>query len=128
MICLDSSFVIDYFKGDENAKKLMNKLDPDTLFITEISVFEIASGMINKGSKQLDVFMRFLNKVKIIPTNTMFSLESARIKKELELKGKKIDGMDLLIAGMMRSYGFTEIVTRNVKHFEHINKIKIINY
>ncbi|MFT4261182.1 MAG: type II toxin-antitoxin system VapC family toxin [Candidatus Woesearchaeota archaeon] len=128
MICLDSSFVIDYFKGDKDANKMIKKLDFETVFLTEISVFEISVGMINTNKKNLDMLLRFLDKIKIIPTTTMFSLEAARIKKELELKGMAIDSMDLLIAGMMRSYGFSKILTRNKKYFEKIDGLEVISY
>lgn len=128
MICLDSSFIIDYFRGDEKAKKILSKLDKDVLFITEITVFEVGYGMINTNNKNFDLFIKFVERIKLIPTTTMFALESAKIKKELESVGKKIASMDLLIAGLMRSFGIEKIVTRNAKHFEGINKIKVLTY
>lgn len=128
MICLDSSFIIDYFKGDKKAKELILKLDQENLFTTEITIFEVGYGLINTNKSKLDQFIKFVERIKIIPTATLFSLEAARIKKELEIKGKAIDSMDLLIAGMMRSFGIEKIVTRNAKHFEIINKINVIDY
>lgn len=128
MICLDSTFIIDYFRGDEKAKNLLFKLDKDFLFTTEITLFEVGFGMINTNKKNFDLFTKFIERIKIIPATTFFSLESAKIKKELESKGRKISSMDLLILGMMRSYGIKKIVTRNSKHFEGVEDISVINY
>lgn len=116
------------FQGDKKAKELILKLDQENLFTTEITIFEVGYEFLNTNKTELDQFIKFIERIKIITTATLFSLEAARIKKELEIKGKTIDSMDLLIAGMMRSFGIKKIVARNAKHFESINKINVINY
>ncbi len=81
-----------------------------------------------RSKKELGQFTSFLERIKIIPTTSFFSMEAATIGGELKNKGVTIDPEDLLIAGMMRSFGFEKIVTRNKKHFSKIKGLKVISY
>ena len=133
MICLDSSFVIDYLKGDFSAKKILAKYDEEKLFVSEFTVFEVAEGLIyslNKhdDKKSFDAFFEFLETIEILPLTNFFSLDAAKINANLNLKGKKIDSVDSLIIGSMFANNVFKIITRNVKHFSIVEGIKIINY
>jgi len=46
----------------------------------------------------------------------------------LESKGALIDDNDILIIGIMLSNGINQIITKNIKHFEKIEEIKVIKY
>lgn len=133
MICLDSSFVIDYLKGDSSAKKTLAKYEEEKLFVSEFTVFEVAEGLIyslnkNNDKKSFDVFFEFLETIEVLPLTNFFSLEAAKINANLNLEGKKIDSVDSLIIGSMFANNIFKIITKNVKHFSSINDIKIINY
>ncbi|OGM11189.1 hypothetical protein A2V80_00625 [Candidatus Woesebacteria bacterium RBG_16_39_8b] len=52
-------------------------------------------------------------------------LEYARVKANLEEKGKRLEDLDLLIAASALSIKLT-LVTRNVKHFERIKGLKLL--
>lgn len=107
----------------------MQKFKKSSLYLTEIAIFEVADGIFRKRNKaEFNKFVDFISKFNIIPTESMFSLEAARIAAELRLKGIEIDDNDLLIAAMMREYGFEKIITRNKKHFGQIKGIEVIEY
>jgi tRNA(fMet)-specific endonuclease VapC len=54
--------------------------------------------------------------------------KSAEIYDKLESKGQIIDDNDILIIGIMLSNGIKKIITKNIKHFELIEEIELINY
>lgn len=121
--------IVDYLKGDESAKKIISKNKKAGFYITEISIYEVLDGIYRrKSKKEFDLFISFISNFNIIPTTTGFALDSARIAAELRKKGITIEDSDLLIAGMMRSYGFENIITRNKKHFSQIKGIKVVSY
>ena len=134
MICLDSSFMIDYLKKDKNAISVFNKYKYEKMFITDISVFEISKGLIHSipkrksAEKQFDIFFEFTGILEVLPLMNLFALEAAKISAELSLKGKRIDDNDCLIAGTMIANGVKKIITKNVKHFSRIKGIEAIGY
>ena len=54
--------------------------------------------------------------------------KAARIYDILEAQGQMVDDNDILIAGIMISNGITNIITKNIKHFEIIEGIEVIKY
>ena len=62
-----------------------------------------------------------------------FQLNNAAAKKSSDIwaslknKGKMIKTSDILIAGIILSNNYNEIIT-NDKHFENIKKLKVVNY
>ena len=133
MICLDSSFIIDYLKGDLSAKKTLLKHKKDKICVSEFTVFEVAEGLIysmnkNKNKKMFSIFFEFLETIEILPLKNFFSLEAAKISAVLNLKGKKINSIDSLIAGSMIENNVFKIITRNTAHFMRIKGIQVINY
>jgi len=54
--------------------------------------------------------------------------KAAELYDKLESKGQLIDDNDILIIGIMLSNGINQIITKNIKHFEKIEEIKVINY
>ncbi|MFX1256647.1 MAG: type II toxin-antitoxin system VapC family toxin [Promethearchaeota archaeon] len=54
--------------------------------------------------------------------------KAAEIYDKLASKGEIIDDNDILIAGIMVINGIKKIITKNVKHFERIEGIEIIEY
>ncbi|MFH1590936.1 MAG: type II toxin-antitoxin system VapC family toxin [archaeon] len=131
-VCLDSCFLIDVLTGDPGAKKYLEKAEDTDLYTTEISIYEVALGILRskKGnpSKRFDIFLSFVENINIIPCIGQFSLEAARLNATLYKKGSPIDDMDCFISGMMQSAGVSKIATRNAKHFSKIPEIQIVQY
>ena len=53
---------------------------------------------------------------------------AAEIYELLKSRGQLIDDNDILIIGIMLSNGINQIITKNIKHFEKIEEINVINY
>ena len=134
MICLDSTVLIDFLKGDLKAQNILKKYHPQGIFITEIVIFEVSKGIIfsslNEKIKkdEYDNFLNFISSFNILPCLGQFSLEAAKISSLLMKKGKPIDDNDCLTIAIMKKNNIKKIITRNVKHFSNIENIEIINY
>ena len=132
---LDTTACIDFLNGDPKIKHVLK--NRNKLFnVSTISVYEVSIGLertkrkISKKRYQTlyKSWLEFLTSVTIAPLNLKEAEKAAQIYDQLESKGIKIDDNDILIAGIMLSNNITEIVTRNVKHFEKIESIEIIAY
>ena len=66
--------------------------------------------------------------MEIFPLGYKEAEKAAEIYDLLESKGNLIDDNDILIAGIMLSNGINKIITKNVKHFEKIESLEIIEY
>lgn len=73
------------------------------------------------------------NKQYLLDTNILIDFletkgeEYARIKYALRKKGKPVDEFDMVIAGHALSEGLT-VVTDNLKHFENMPDVKVVNW
>ena len=130
MIGIDSSALIDLFKGNNSIAKLFNNLD-DKVFTTYINYFEIFAG-INLKDKfyedEQNYFESLFKELELLNINKKSCKISSLIIWELRKKGKMIGNMDSMIAGILLSNGVNKIITRNKKHFENIKGLKVISY
>ena len=130
MIGIDSSALIDLFKGNNSIVKLFNNLD-DKVFTTYINYFEIFAG-INLKDKfyedEQNYFESLFKELELLNINKKSCKISSLIIWELRKKGKMIGNMDSMIAGILLSNGVNKIITRNKKHFENIKGLKVISY
>ncbi len=130
MIGLDTSTVIDIFKGEEKVKMILNKIDEE-LAITQITYLELLFGLdLEKKShrKELSYYKALFNNVTIVELTTDACEKAANIFMYLKKKGKTVPQFDCTIAGALLSRGVTTIITKNKKHFEHIPGLKVIQY
>ena len=135
MIILDTSACIDHLNGNEQLKKVISELE-NLIHITAITVYEINIGLektkrtiSEERYKQLyKIWMEFISGMEIFPLGFKEAEKAAEIYDGLESKGKLIDDNDILIVGIMISNGINKIITKNVRHFERIEGIEIINY
>lgn len=135
MIILDTSACIDYLNGNEKIREVISEQE-DLIHITSISIYEINIGLERTKRKISEARYKELNKIwlEFISGMEIFSLsfkeakKAAEIYDNLESKGQIVDDNDILITGIMLSNGIKKIITRNIKHFELIEGIEIINY
>jgi len=74
------------------------------------------------------IWVEFISSMEIFLLGYKEAEKAAEVYDNLESKGYKIDDNDILIVGIMLSNGITKILTRNVKHFENIEGIEILQY
>ncbi len=130
MIGLDTSAIIDIFKGEKKIKKFLeNNREP--LAATIISYLELFFGLnpedfkYNEEEKYYDEFFKSLYNIDLTKDSCK---EASKIFWNLKSDGKMIEQFDCVIAGLFVANGIKKIVTRNPKHFERIKQLTVINY
>jgi len=74
------------------------------------------------------IWVEFISSMEIFSLGYKEAQKAAEVYGNLESKGNLIDDNDILIVGIMLSNGITKILTKNIKHFEKIQGIEIIQY
>lgn len=124
MILADTSILIDYFrKTDKTNAAWIILYDRGYDFsISAITHYEIYSGA---TIAQLSFWKTLLEKTKIIPFDEAVAQVAVEINSSLKRKRKQIEKADLFIAATAISNNLS-FATLNKKHFERIDRLKII--
>lgn len=131
MICLDTSAIIDLFKGDLEILKELNKIDQTHLVSTQLNYSEILFGInpsLSKHQNELMYYKEFFSSLQLLNLSEQATIKASEIHWHLRSKGITIGKFDCLIAGICITYNVTKILTRNVKHFKQIPRIRVITY
>ena len=122
---LDTSTCVAMFRGNQNVAEKMNKVGVNKCFIFPIVVAELYFGAYRSGraEEKLEQINRFVEVVQVLPFEDCL-LTYAKERNRLWNIGEKIEDFDLLIGCAAKAAGLT-IVTHNVKHFNHIEGLKI---
>ncbi|MEX0920296.1 MAG: type II toxin-antitoxin system VapC family toxin [Candidatus Pacearchaeota archaeon] len=130
MICLDTTAIIDFYRGDENLKKLLDSLE-GTFATTIVNYQEIFFGINLKDTKhnvEEEYYEDFFDDIIIFDLDRASAKNASEILLELVHKGKIIEKFDCMIAGILLSNGVNKIITKNKKHFKNIKGLKVISY
>ncbi len=130
MIGIDSSALIDLFKKEDSIIKLLENMEEE-IVLNQISYLEIMFGLDfdNSKHKEEEVFYdKIFNNYENLDLDVNASKKSAEILFKLKKKGKIIDSFDCTIAGIYLNNSVNKIITRNIKHFENIEGLKVISY
>ncbi len=128
MIGLDTTAIIDLFKGDSGIKKFI-ETNKEPLSSTILNYTELMFGIKGKNHEEEEEFYDdFFNEIYSFDLTKDASKVAAKIHNHLIKKGKVIGEFDSLIASIFLSNGITKILTRNKKHFERMSSIDVINY
>jgi len=130
MIGLDTTALIDLFRGDKKIEDLLFRIDEE-IILNHIIYLELMFGLDLKDAKHKDE-EKFYNDIfssyKVLNLSFKASKKSSEILKELKSSGKTAGFLDCSIAGIYISNNITKIITKNRKHFENIKGLKIISY
>lgn len=128
MRLIDTSILIDYFRGIEMARSIICEKEP---VVSTVSVHEILSGLKYLNNQTEGAFFRELfENINIIDFTTKAAEESSFLAAQLRRGGITINALDLMIAGTAIAHDIDEIASKD-KHFyevEKISEIKIISY
>ncbi|MBI2574905.1 type II toxin-antitoxin system VapC family toxin [Candidatus Woesearchaeota archaeon] len=132
MICLDTTFLIDLFGGEQGAAaKLQEVSRDDRLVTTIINASELLLGLYGaakSGSSKLAMAKEFLERMEIMTLDLQSITKAGEIKGALKRIGKPVNENDLLITGIMLHNGCSTILTRNTKDFERISGVRVLTY
>ena len=119
MIILDTSFLIDLFRGKDG---LLDYVD-DEIATTVINYHEILSGVKQKKAKKEEQYFRnFFSKIPVLPYTKLTAEHSSSISALLSNIGEKINALDVLIAAIAIENGADKILSKD-KDFLTISKI-----
>lgn len=98
MVCLDTSVLIDYLKGDQGIVALVaSYVKEEKLSTTAVSEYELLR---HPDKLKRDVAQELLSTMKIYDFDRDAADESSRIYRRLNEEGSKINENDILIAGI----------------------------
>lgn len=119
MIILDTSALVDYFKGVEKTREFMD----NDVTTTVITYYEILSGVKHrKARKEEQFFRRFFSEIDILDFNLKAAEEASSIMGRLLSIGTPVNSVDVLIAGIAVINGAEKIVSRDI-NFISIGKV-----
>ncbi len=130
-ICLDSTVIIDFLKGQREAISIIQSYEQNSLIATEISVFEVFVGIYLKefvNAHEIAKATDFFSSLPILYFDDSCGQEAALIHASLSKKGAMVEQGDIFISAIMRKNNCNEIITRNVKDYSRIEGIKAIGY
>jgi tRNA(fMet)-specific endonuclease VapC len=124
---LDTNICIYFLKGSfPNLKKKILSVNPDSISIPAIVKTELLYGSEKSKNKEdnLKKIQQFLLPFHIEDFTDNETALYAKIRNELEKKGKIIGPNDLLIASIVFSHNGT-LITKNTKEFSRVKDLKI---
>jgi tRNA(fMet)-specific endonuclease VapC len=97
----------------------------ETLSVSVITAAELRFGAEKAGRPKLaELVEAYLERLAILDWTNEVTSHYARIRSELERRGRPIGNMDLLIAAHAVSQRMT-VVTNNIKHFSSVPGLKV---
>jgi len=123
---VDTDWIIDGIAGIGNARATLERLSPNGLAVSIITLGELYEGAYasDNPTGRLTTFQDFLGGFVVLSLTDAVMHTFAKTRATLRRSGNIIPDMDLLIAATARTFDLT-LVTRNVRHFERIPDLKI---
>lgn len=132
MKLLDSTFIIDLLHKNEEALKKAKRENDTKLFFTDLNIYEVSLGIYHldkpKSDMAMKAFRELVQNLYYLPLTTEASFKSAQIKANLMKRGVTIDDIDCIMVAIALLNKVNTIITRNIKHFSVIDKIKVEPY
>ena len=127
MYLLDTNTCIYFLKNSfpTLTQKLLDT-DPSELFISSITVFELAYGAEKSkwGEKTRQKLAMFLAPFTILPFDSEDAMVAGRIRGALEQHGTPIAPYDVQIAAQALAKGLT-VLTHNMKEFQRVPDLRV---
>lgn len=123
MIVLDTSSLIDLFRGGDEIRKVIGS----DMASTALNYHEIFVGIKHHKAKAEErFFRRFFSDIKILDFNLTAAERSSEIMGRLLNLGISVNAIDVLIAGVAVANGAETLITRD-RDFESIAKVTELN-
>ena len=124
MILLDSSVLIELFRKKDKKKTLFYSIYQSytDLCISSITYYEVGIG--NRKS-HFDYWKKLSDKLTVMPFDKACSITAISIYTDLKSTNNMIDFADILIGATALTHNIP-IATLNIKHFQRIKKLELI--
>ena len=124
MILADTDVLIDYLGGIHPiAERVKSYIESDSLQTTAVSCFELLSGA--GENRRGDEVRRLIAAIPVLTLDRDAAAQAAIVRRQLSSSGFVIGMGDSLIAGIALANDLP-LLTRNRKHFEHVEKLSVI--
>jgi len=128
MLCLESSFLIDWFRGQEYAHGFFQQRDHDEhVIVPTLVLHELVCGALRTESypdRPADIYAD-LDYAAFRPLGVGAAETAAEIRVTLADRGEKIGAFDSLIAGTAREADATLVATDD--HFTRIDDLDVLD-
>jgi tRNA(fMet)-specific endonuclease VapC len=127
-ICLDSDFLVNFLRNKQEEVDFVkeNEISKD-LATTYINAFELYYGASksNDSNANSKAVAALLNRLTLLNFSDESAQKAGETLAKLERKGNLVDFRDLFIGTISLCEGYA-IKTKNVKHFENIQGLKVV--
>jgi len=130
IFALDTNIISYILNKDVEIVKRYHKeiREGNKFIIPPIAFYEVKRGLLAKGLKtKQQVFDDFCQYIPVGDFSFPILLKAAEIHALLQQQGNLIEDGDIFIAAYCIINGFA-LVTNNIRHFERINELKLINW
>jgi len=131
MPILDTDILISFLRNKKKAVNMMSSLIKSKIILTTtiINVGELYTGayLSSQVAKDINAIEKLLEKFEILEYTGEDSRVFGQIQANLIKTGNKIGKMDTIIGSIALNRNEV-LITRNVKHFEMIPRLKIKNW
>ncbi len=125
MILLDSNIVIAFFKKEQAiSERILAQIDQIALSSLVIAELDYGAKASQKSTENLARLYRFIELVDVIPFDIDCAKTLGTIKSTLRRIGKPTGEVDALLAATAITYNMP-LVTKNIRHFENIEGLKL---
>lgn len=128
---LDTTFIIDLMDGNIDALKKQQELQTnnENVQITTITIFELFSGVgrCSQPEKEKQKLKAILESQHLLVLDEECAEKAGIIHGTLQKEGQAIEIQDCLIAGIALNHN-EPLLTRNIKHFQRIKRLKVETY
>ena len=127
---LDTNICIYAIKHKpEQVFKELQKHDPSEVCISSVTYAELVHGVEKSAAveKNRIALSLLLANIDVLDFDVKAADCYGKIRAGLEKKGTPIGPLDMMIAGHAQSLGYT-VVTNNVKEFERVQDLLIVNW
>ena len=126
MNVLDTSYLVDYERGRESARRYFEDHGAEEFVASTISMFELAFGVVWDSDRDLHKLRESLLWIEFLEFSVADAIEGARIQGELQHDEIRLPIGDVMIAGVARNRGATLVAGDD--HFTRIDDLRFDNH
>ena len=125
---VDTDWAIDYMDGVSLLVNRLDRLLPEGVALSIISLAELYDGVFGSRNPQSDerILRRFLASVEVLPLDESTCRVFAQERRRLRASGALIGDLDLLIGATAIRHNLT-LLTNNRRHFERLQGLNIMS-
>lgn len=128
MRCFDTSFLIDYVRGEGRAVRKVREFteEGERMVAPSVAVAELLVGAHYRGGRELSKTLELLEVLEVLPFDSSVAEEAGRMGAESLRRGSPLLGVDLLVAATARVHRGILVSRDNI--FSGVPGLALENY